>query len=588
MHTISCDLLRNDWRDFCPFCSREPLYITAMVKKIVFFILLILPFAATSQQAVRPLPPNINQPSVNLYAPFISGNGKALVYLSDYADDGHHIMYYSRREGFEWDDGKEVNKLLNRPTLNFRGGFSLNYTGDQLFITSRKTGLGGFDIWMSQWKGNDWTAPVNLGSPLNSRENEGSPVISADGELVYFMRCEKMEEYGGAENCRIMVSKWNYNRWGEPEPLPENINTGNSQTPRILGDGETLIFSSDKFGGKGGLDLYMTQKTGNGWSDPVALDFINSDRDDAFVSIPAKGRYMYVSRKGPRNYELVEQLIPEEFRPDKVLRLNGKIQSPEPVNLLVFDVNERDRLWNEQLKDGGSFSVILKEGSIYDLSINVDKPGYGYYAEVLELDDIGRIDRRNLPIQIKPLAKGDTISGMVRFEGTQIPSAYVFEMRRIGNMIKLNNRQQIHLEVCQEAYREDSIQHSDLTEVRYDTIFNPIDTVLNDPLSVNGRKLYWAQDSVQIVTTVGDTLRMPTNWFTVKPIYHNDRTEEQEAAVREFLDSRGIDSATYVISRKRIPARETYWPETSNSEIPEEEENQKPPKTERLIAIFKD
>ena len=276
-----------------------------MLRKTLRFIIFAIPLLGYGQQNERPLPPNINQPSINLFAPFISGNGKVLIYLSDYADDGHHTMYFSTREGFEWEDGKEVNKLVNRPALNFRGGYALDYTGDKLYFTSRKSGLGGFDIWESERNGNDWKAPGNLGSPLNSRENEASPVVTPDGERMYFMRCAEMSPYGGAKDCRIMYSDLRNGRWSEPQPLPDNINTGNSQTPRIMGDGETLIFSSDRFGGKGGLDLFYTRYDGTSWSDPVALDFLNTDRDDSFISVPAKGRYAYVSKKGPRDYELV-------------------------------------------------------------------------------------------------------------------------------------------------------------------------------------------------------------------------------------------------------------------------------------------
>ncbi|MEJ2005630.1 MAG: hypothetical protein P8X57_11845, partial [Cyclobacteriaceae bacterium] len=136
-----------------------------MMRKFLFPFAFFMSLQGIAQQQVRPLPPNINQPSINLYAPYVSGNGKALVYLSDYTDDGHHVMYFTHRSGFEWEDGQKINSLVNKPELNFRGGYALDYTGERLFITSRKSGLGGFDIWVSERNGtNDWHTPRNMGA----------------------------------------------------------------------------------------------------------------------------------------------------------------------------------------------------------------------------------------------------------------------------------------------------------------------------------------------------------------------------------------------------------------------------------------
>ncbi len=553
---------------------------------ILFPLSILLSLTSLAQQKERPLPPNINQPSINLFAPFVSGNGKALVYLSDYTDDGHHTMYFTHREGFEWEDGVEINSLVNRPTLNFRGGYALDYTGERLFITSRKTGLGGFDIWVSERNGNDWHAPKNLGSPVNSRENEGSPVLTPDGELMYFMRCEAMKNYGGASGCRIMVSRWRNNRWSEPRALPDNINTGNSQTPRILGDGETLIFSSDKFNGKGGLDLYMTEKAGDEWTNPVPLEFLNTEHDDAFISIPAKGRYAYVSRKGKRYFELTEQLIPESLRPGRVMRITGTVKTEGPAHLLVFNAEERNRLWNEKIENNGSFSLVLKEGNTYDFSVSADDPGYNYYSEILSLQEIGRLDRRNLEIELTPAQYGDTVSNHVWFQGPDIPEQFIFEMRRIADFIKNNPQRNVTLEIRQDEYREDSVAGPDLSGIRIDTLFTPPeDTIVANPLSFAQRKIVSTGDSIDFIIPDADTLRYSRDWFISDTTYHNDRTESQEKYVIGFLKSRGVDSTDYSIKRILTPASP---PPTHEFGVDQGENEDETRVSERLVAIIRD
>jgi hypothetical protein len=562
------------------------MYIHVMTRFFVFVFLISTINSVSGQQKERPLPPNINQPSINLYAPFVSGNGKALVYLSDYTDDGSHSMYFASREGFEWNDGKEINKLVNRPSLNFRGGYSLDHTGQRLFVTSRKSGLGGYNIWVSERNGNDWHKPQNLGSPLNSRENEGSPVLTTDGETMYFMRCSTMNAYK-ASGCRIMVSRLRHGRWSEPENLPSNINTGNSQFPRILGDGETLVFSSDKFGGKGDLDLYMSQKTGSGWTDPVPLDFINSESNDAFISIPVKGRYVYLSRKGRRNYELVERIIPESLRPDRVMRITGKVETDGPANLLVFNLDDRSRLWNETIENNGRFSIVLKEGSTYDISVSNGKPGYGYFSEVLSLEEIGRIDRRSYDIELSPMQYGDTISGKVVFEEQTIPEKYTFELRRIAGFIRQNPNSRVTLEIHQEAYEEDSVAREELTEIRLDTIFTPPkDTLIMDPLKIKNRRIIAGLDSIDVVLPSGDSLRYTSEWIGVDTVYHNDRTEKLERLVRQFMQSRGLDSLDYKVIRILTPRP---IPRAQEFGMDREDDNQKKSSnTERLVAILRE
>lgn len=584
------------------------------MSKIYSFLCILLLVVGTSyaQTELKALPSNINRPSINLYAPFISGDGQTIIYLSDYTDDGHHSMHWAtKRTVSTWNDGKEINKLINRPTLNFRGGYSLSFDGDQLFFSSQKSGLGGFDLWTSKKRGNDWEAPKNLGLPINSREHEGSPMLSPDGEYLYFMRCEEMKAYGGASGCKLYVSKMNYNGWGEPVALPDNINTGNSQTPRLLADGETLIFASDKMGGKGGLDLFMAKKTGdNTWSDPVALDFANTAEDDAFISIPAKGRYMYKDMKGTRDHELVQVLIPEEFQPKSVMRIQGRVsdENGEPLSaqLTIFNIDERDRLWNEKIGKLGEFAIVLKEGSAYDLSVFHTEPNYMYFSKLYDLEKMGPRDKERLNIKLKPLAIGEEYPLDILFEphGNEVKSISTYELRRLGDFIRKTPSMQAELIVEQSAYMEDSTRsHPDLTEQRMDTIWYDepvIDMTLVDEaydsimkiVSVDWPERYEAtidstifqtrltQDSLIVKsfkiivpkTSVTDSLAtdslaivkappMPADTIKVGyplikyktfTVYHNDRTPAQSQAIIDFLIDRGVKPEQISAKTQRV------------------------------------
>ncbi len=228
------------------------------------------------QAKTRRLPGIINHPSLNLYAPYISHDGNALLFVSDNGEDGALTVSYTSREN-DWSEPVELPKNVNH-RLVYLKGFSLSADGKKMYFTSTKSPVvGGYDIMMSELKGKAWTEPQNFMLPINTKTNEGCPSISVDGNTLYFMRCEKMDQRT-ASGCKLFrADKKPNGQWGEPKELPANINTGNSQTPRIMADSETLIFSTDKMGStKGGMDLYITRLSNGSWSDPVPLDFVNT------------------------------------------------------------------------------------------------------------------------------------------------------------------------------------------------------------------------------------------------------------------------------------------------------------------------
>ena len=525
------------------------------------------------QAEIKKLPPNINHPSVNLYAPTVSGDGESIIYLSDYTDDGYHTMYYATKKSVSsWNDGVVVSKNVNRPTLNYRGGYSLSFEGDMLIFTSRKSGLGGFELWYSNKEGDNWGVPKNFGAPINSASNEGTASLSVDGETMYFMRCDQMAEYKGASGCKLMVATKKYNKWQEPIELPANINTGNSQNPKILADGNTLIFSSDQLGGKGGLDLFMTKKIGDNWSDPIPMNFINTPQDDQFVSIPAKGRYLYTSLKDTRSFEITQVLIPEEFQPKKVMRIQGRVtdkQTGEPLNatLTVFNIDLRDRLFNEKIGSKGDFSIVMNEGSHYDLALKSDDQAYMYYSKIYALDEIGNRDKQNLRIELEPMSVGSEYETAIRFKEytSELDDLSTFELRRLADLTRRNSNMKFELNIYQNNYQEDSVfSDDDLTELEIDSIY--VERTVADTISVAGTtskidSLGLSSDQVDSMlvkmnepTSIDSIVYTTITELDIIKTYNNDRTEKQANAVKSYLVEKGANPENIIIRRfKSVP-----------------------------------
>lgn len=491
-----------------------------------------------AQAEVRKFSTLINHPSLNLHAPFISADASVVVYLSDYAEDHVLTPFYSVRSG-DWSEPKPLPRNVHS-RLNFLRGYGLNADGTALYVSTIKgPGVGGYDLWVSEWRG-AWANPVNLGAPINSRAHEACPSLTPDGKTMYFMRCESMDQMEG-RNCKIMrVDKKPNGQWGDPEELPEHINVGNAQTPRIMADGETLIFSSDKISpSQGGMDLYLTRLRDGVWSAPVPLDFANTAKNDQYVSVAALGRYLLRDSKGARNYELVEYLIPSDLRPRGMTKIDGRVidEVGEPVQgyVSLTDAVTGERVLNGRAQRDGTFTIYAMEGAHYNLAVDPEFAGHTYFIDHLDMtvDPLPQVQR--VHAVIRPLVAGDSILlRNVRFENysEKLDTGHSeSELQRIVRLVNGNSELLFEVDVLLEGYQADSVlSHPDLTEVR-------IDTVLWKYIDIDTLGQLYERDTVSTRVT-----------------YHNDRTAKQAQAVVDYLVAKGVAPERLAIVARAVPA----------------------------------
>lgn len=515
-----------------------------------------LAFSVFAQQPVRRLPGVINHPSINLLAPFISMDGNAIVFLSDNGREGEYSISYTSREN-DWMPPVELPKHINN-RLNFTRGYALSADGKKLFFTSAKSPvIGGYDIFVSELKGNSWTNPENFGMPLNSRTNDGCPSVSSDGKIMYFMRCDKMSA-ANADGCKIFrIAKKPNGQWDQPEELPANINTGNSQTPRIMADGETLIFSSDKMpANKGGMDLYLTRLIGGTWQNPVPLDFINSERDDQYVSINALGRYLLTEAKGPRNnWELTEFLIPPHLRPKGLMKVEGTV-SGGPGYISVTDVLHNKRVFSARPGPDGSYFFYLKEGSVYEVAFDPEQSQKTFLVKSFDLTGDKIAQREKLDVVLKAPEPGDELlMDGIEFDphSAQVSAGSAEYLKRLARLIKANSNLGFKVQVLFQGYREaDEKTDPDLTE-QY-IIEEPVEQyelVAHDSLIFEETRV--SADSAR-ANQEPDTIQAPA--IRERIIYHNDRTKQQSEEIVNQLISNGVSSDQLTTMVNAIPGGE--------------------------------
>ncbi len=135
---------------------------------------------------------------------------------------------------------------------------------------------------------------------LNTQWAEGTGTFSGNGQYFYFSSCQK--DMG----CRLFASRFTDGRWSVPEPLNDEINYpgSNCRHPALSFSGDTLFFSSNRPGGKGGVDIWMSIKMNStDWSPPLNLgETINTTADEITPFYSSKFRALLFASNGHAGY----------------------------------------------------------------------------------------------------------------------------------------------------------------------------------------------------------------------------------------------------------------------------------------------
>jgi hypothetical protein len=487
---------------------------------------------ASAQQKVVKMPPPVNIIGVNASSPYISLDGKGLVFVSDLTEGKVPAVFYtSSTDEVNWVEPVMLTSNISS-RMNYLRGFALSSDGKQLFTTSTKGGgAGGYDIYYSDKRGAFWSDPIPIGAAVNTRANEASPSVNADGTQLYFMRCERMDANTGS-GCKLLLStrRTATSQWTAPVELPPNINTGNSQTPRIMGDGETLIFSSDKLPGKGGMDLFLTRRQGDTWTTPVPLDFVNTPGNNQFVSATSTGRYLMTEVMGKASTEITQLLFPPEVKPRGVMKVEGRISGvtpPTAAYIALQDSDTRSKLNAARPEKDGSFVLYLKEGAKYTIYIDPEQDNYTFFAKDYDMTE-GRINTMaKLDVSLKQLAPGDElVLNQVSFkpQSAELQESSQQQLDKVIRLMKGASSLKFSIDVELYGFQSDSVlSDPDLTEVVHDTIHFTVTRTMTDS---TGLQVSETHDSTSVRTT-----------------YHNDRTVEQAIEVVNYLIGKGVPAS---------------------------------------------
>jgi outer membrane protein OmpA-like peptidoglycan-associated protein len=278
-------------------------------------------------------------PSINTrfhdYSPIISGDGSTLIFTSNRSDDERAIkegtnyedIFICRKEGSMWSAPKKISSSINQKYND--AAASLSPDGKTLFLYYEE---GAGDIYISNFDGSDWSSPKPLNKNINtSLFWETSASVSADGTKLYFAS----NRPGGVGELDLYVSERDgKGDWGKAVNLGPLINTAeNEDAPFIHPDGVTLYFSSDGHPSLGNSDIFVSEFKGK-WTKPENLGWpINTWEYDGFFTISSdkkKGYYSTLKEGGLGEADLYSITFMEPKYKPKPKPVEVVVEQPKP------------------------------------------------------------------------------------------------------------------------------------------------------------------------------------------------------------------------------------------------------------------
>src|SRR5665213_251286 len=342
------------------------------------------------------------------YFPSLTIDGKKLIFTKRI--NNKESFYESDRVNGTWGKAFPLSGKINSPDFNV-GAQNISQDGQWLVFTGCNfpEGFGSCDIYISFLTKNGWSEPQNLGRNVNSEFWESTPSLSPDKRDLYFSS-NRTGGYGGKD---IWVCHRTETGWSQPENLGPEINTaGDESTPFIHADNQTLYFNSSGLPGYSEKpDLFVTRKLPDGkWSKPENLGYpINTIDDEGSMIVDADGKTAYYSSdkfgsKGGLDIYTFE--LRKDLRPLKTLWAQGKVYDDKtkaglPSTIVLTDVDTRQIISKLQTDEDGNYLVTIPVGKNY--AFNVHRKGYLFYSQNYDMNNVSSDSVYHVDIPLEPI-----------------------------------------------------------------------------------------------------------------------------------------------------------------------------------------
>lgn len=327
-------------------------------------------------------------------------------------------FYTSEKENDKWGKAQALGPPVS--TEEYReGSISISPDGNTIFFAANYSDRArdNWNIYSSQWDGEEWLEPESLGDLINTEYYESQPSISATGKELYFIS----RRPGGKGGNDIWMSYLQEDcTWSEPVNLGKNINTSQSeQVPYIHADGQTLYFGSTGHPGLGASDLFVSRRNEDGsWGKAENLGFpVNTPRDEGSLFVTTDGSRAYYASDmegGLGGLDLYTFQLWEEIRPQPVTYVktvvrHSETDEPLAAEFELIDLETGETIASSRCQEFLRNNFLLTLPAGHDFALNVSRTGFLFHSENFSLPEKKDYEPEVLEIALKPIKVGETV-----------------------------------------------------------------------------------------------------------------------------------------------------------------------------------
>jgi outer membrane protein OmpA-like peptidoglycan-associated protein/tetratricopeptide (TPR) repeat protein len=348
--------------------------------------------------------------AVSEYFPSITIDGKQMIFTRR-VNNINEDFYMSDKSAGEWSNASPLAGQINTPQNE--GGQQISQDGKWLVYAGCNftDSYGGCDIYISYLSGGSWGLRENIGNAINSEFWESTPCFSPDKNDIYF----SSNRPGGLGGSDIYVSHRMANgKWSKAENLGPTINTaGDESFPFMHADNETLYFTSNGLDGYGGTDIFLTKKSLSGFSKPMNIGYpINTINNEGSMVVTSDGKKaFYASDRSDSKggLDIYSFDLREAIRPLETSWVQGKVfdkNSSAGLNAIVelVDLKSQRLVSRVQTDSDGNYLTTLPKGREY--AFNVISKGSLFYSSQFNTKESSSEEGQTLNVPLQPIQVG--------------------------------------------------------------------------------------------------------------------------------------------------------------------------------------
>ncbi len=253
---------------------------------------------------------------------------------------------------------------FHSPISLIRGDRDLRVVNDSILVFSSKelSGFGGYDLYyMTRNALGSWSEPINFGPEINTSANELSPFLSRNAKKLYFSS-DRVYGLGGYD---VFSSDYDGQYWSYPSNMGAGVNSSMDDFDFVLSRlGNKAYLSSNRIGGNGGFDIYQLdfiEQEINNLSTIVDLSFFQFENDQSIDDIASKQLDLDELDEKSNDWDLQKQRAKEKEANEKAAKEQAEKVAREKERVLQEQIAQEKEARKQAEKEAAAKEKAMKE-----------------------------------------------------------------------------------------------------------------------------------------------------------------------------------------------------------------------------------